>query len=142
MSPREVLIFALVILAVGSTSVAQKEELLIGPKPWYPIKQEKDFGCNICWERCLGFPGSYQWQYSYLKRLIDEARGLRVKNGASKGTAFILDSTASSWQQFNYQKMLSAIVAMTMPVEFDPKDKTKSCNPFFYAQYFEFGTWA
>ncbi len=38
-------------------------------------------------------------------------------------------------------KTLAAIIALTMPVEFNEKDPSWSCNPFFASQHFEFAAW-
>ena len=52
------------------------------------------------------FFSRYQDIYdSYLRPLIGKARDLRFDNPDSKGTAFILDSTATPSTKFEYQQV-------------------------------------
>ena len=52
------------------------------------------------------FFSRYQNIYdSYLRPLIGKARDLRFDNPDSKGTAFILDSTATPSTKFEYQQV-------------------------------------
>ena len=48
------------------------------------------------------------------------------------GTAYLMDGTSSSSAQWNYQRELAALVAMTHA----PDDR---CNPFFMARYHSWG---
>ena len=135
---RVYIVFALIFIGFQNFGSNEAQELKLTPyKPIY--FKTRNYGCKVpCWERCFRFNGYY---YDRLYDMIYQLRNFRSARNIY-GTAFLIDSTESSYWRWWYQRLLSAILAMTLPVQNNEWEcgKQVKCNPFFVCQHFEYET--
>ena len=91
--------------------------------------------CPECWEQCFTTTDASQFEaYGEIHQIVTSLRSARHAYGI-EATHFAFDATEANNQRYNYQKMLAAIVSLTLPT-----DPFKPCpNPLYVAKYYSLG---
>merc|ERR1711860_261376 len=97
--------------------------------------------CNDCgcYESCFSRPQpGHEAYYLEFRNIVESLRSAKEIYGV-QGTAYLMDGSANNINQWNYQKYLATLIALTHT----PSD---GCNPFFVGRYhcgfaYAYGNW-